>query len=192
VVLDNLSTHSQAALYERLAPAEARRISEPHRAPLHAKHASWLAMVEIEIGVMAGQCLSRIADKATLVPEIAHWERRHNRDLATIDWRCTVGRAREQLGRAYPAIPFVDLFRPQRARSDLRWRALGRPAGSEMPPARCASAATCKPWGSHDGAARASDRALASPDQRASCVPGTRAFLRGARAAGYCAATWAS
>jgi transposase len=104
VVLDNLSTHSPAAVYERFAPAEARRILSRIEFHFTPKHASWLNMVEIEIGVMVGQCLNRrIADKATLVSEIAHWERRRNRDRAGIDWMFTVERAREKLGRAYPA-----------------------------------------------------------------------------------------
>lgn len=43
-------------------------------------------MVEIEIGVMVRQCLDRrIADKATLISEIATWERRRNREQARID-----------------------------------------------------------------------------------------------------------
>ena len=104
VVLDNLSTHSQAALYERFAPAEARRILSRIEFHFTPKHASWLNMVEIEIGVMVGQCLNRrIPDKATLASEIAHWARRRNRDRAGIDWMFTVERAREKLGRAYPA-----------------------------------------------------------------------------------------
>lgn len=61
-------------------------------------------MVEIEIGVMVQQCLNRrIPDKATLVSEVAQWERRRNRDRAGIDWMFTVERARDKLGRAYPA-----------------------------------------------------------------------------------------
>jgi hypothetical protein len=60
-------------------------------------------MVEIEIGVMVRQCLNRrIAAKATLVSEIAAWERRRNAERAGIDWMFTVDRAREKLGRAYP------------------------------------------------------------------------------------------
>jgi len=60
-------------------------------------------MVEIEIGVLVGQCLSRrIADKATLVAEVARWEHRRNREGARIDWMFTVDRAREKLGRTYP------------------------------------------------------------------------------------------
>jgi len=103
VVLDNLSTHSQAALYERFAPAEARRILDRLEFHFTPKHASWLNMVEIEIGVMVQQCLKRrIPDKVTLVSEVAHWERRRNRDRAGINWMFTVKRAREKLGRAYP------------------------------------------------------------------------------------------
>ena len=103
VVLDNLSTHSAAALYERFAPAEARRILSRIEFHFTPKHASWLNMVEIEIGVLAGQCLDRrIPDKATMIAEVAAWERRRNREQARIEWLFTVDRAREKLGRAYP------------------------------------------------------------------------------------------
>ena len=59
VVLDNLSTHSVGAFYQAFPAEEARRLLrriEFHYVP---KHASWLNMVEIEIGVLAGQCLDR-------------------------------------------------------------------------------------------------------------------------------------
>ncbi len=62
-------------------------------------------MVEIEIGVMVGQCLDRrIPDKALLVSEIKRWERRRNTEKARINWLFTVERAREKLGRSYPSI----------------------------------------------------------------------------------------
>src|SRR5882762_7729525 len=77
VVLDNLSTHSAGALYQAFPPGEARRSLrrlEFHYVP---KHASWLNMVEIEIGVLRSQCLDRRIDsKERLVSEIAAWERR--------------------------------------------------------------------------------------------------------------------
>ena len=61
-------------------------------------------MVEIEIGVMVRQCLSRrITEKTTLVSEIAKWERRRNSEGARIEWMFTVDNAREKLGRAYPS-----------------------------------------------------------------------------------------
>jgi transposase len=104
VVLDNLSAHSAAALYQAFEPAEARRILSKIEFHFTPKHASWLNMVEIEIGVMVGQCLDRrIPDKATLVTEIAAWERRRNAAKARIKWMFTVERAREKLGRVYPA-----------------------------------------------------------------------------------------
>jgi transposase len=103
VVLDNLSAHSPAALYQAFEPAEARRILGRIEFHFTPKHASWLNMVEIEIGVMVGQCLDRrIPDKATLIKQIAAWERRRNAEKASIDWVFTVDRARHKLGRAYP------------------------------------------------------------------------------------------
>lgn len=103
VVLDNLSTHSPAALYERFEPAEARRILSRIEFHFTPKHASWLNMVEIEIGVMVRQCLDRrIADMSTLIAEVAKWQQRRNREQARIEWLFTVDRAREKLGRAYP------------------------------------------------------------------------------------------
>jgi len=103
VVLDNLSAHSAGALYQAFPPEEARRILSRLEFHFTPKHASWLNMVEIEIGVMVRQCLDRrIPDKATLVSEIARWERRRNAEGAKIRWLFTVARAREKLGRVYP------------------------------------------------------------------------------------------
>jgi hypothetical protein len=103
VVLDNLSAHSASALYQRFPAAEARRILSRLEFHFTPKHASWLNMVEIEIGVMVGQCLDRrIPDKATLIAEVAAWESRRNSERARIKWMFTVERARAKLGRAYP------------------------------------------------------------------------------------------
>jgi DDE superfamily endonuclease/Homeodomain-like domain len=103
VVLDNLSAHSAGALYQAFEPAEARRILSRLEFHFTPKHASWLNMVEIEIGVMVTQCLDRrIPDKATLITEIAAWERPRNAEAARITWMFTVDRAREKLGRVYP------------------------------------------------------------------------------------------
>jgi len=105
VVLDNLSTHTPAALYETFDPAEARRILRRLEFHYTPKHASWLNMVEIEIGVMVSQCLDRrISTKEILTSEVLAWERARNRDKARIKWLFTVDRARQKLGRAYPMI----------------------------------------------------------------------------------------
>ena len=103
VALDNLSAHSAAALYHAFDPAEARRILRRLEFHFTPKHASWLNMVEIEIGVMVKQCLDRrIPAKAILIKEIAAWEQRRNDEKARIHWMFTVDRAREKLGRVYP------------------------------------------------------------------------------------------
>jgi hypothetical protein len=103
VVLDNLSTHTAGALYQAFPPAEARRLL--HRLEFHyvPKHASWLNMVEIEIGVLRSQCLDRRIDsKERLVSEIAAWERRRNTSRSRIQWMFTTEKARDKIGRAYP------------------------------------------------------------------------------------------
>jgi transposase len=103
VVLDNLSIHSAGALYQAFPPAEARRLLrrlEFHYVP---KHASWLNMVEIEIGVLRSQCLDRrIADRQQLVSEIEAWEHQRNAAAARIKWMFTTEKARAKMGRAYP------------------------------------------------------------------------------------------
>ena len=104
VVIDNLSTHSAAALYEAFPPEEARRILRRLEFHYTPKHASWLNMVEIEIGVLRTQCLDRrIAERTTLESEIAAWEKQRNTARARIDWMFTVDRARAKMGHAYPA-----------------------------------------------------------------------------------------
>jgi DDE superfamily endonuclease len=56
---DNLSTHSPGALYQAFPAEEARRVLRRLKFHYVPKHASWLNMVEIEIGVLAAQCLDR-------------------------------------------------------------------------------------------------------------------------------------
>ena len=102
MVLDNLSTHPAAALYETFRGARRRilRRVEFHYVP---KHASWLNMVEIEIGVLVGQCLDRrIPDAMTLASEVAAWTRRRNDAGAAVTWMFGIEQARTKLGRAYP------------------------------------------------------------------------------------------
>jgi transposase len=107
VVLDNLSTHSAGTLYRAFPPDEARRVLrrlEFHYVP---KHASWLNMVEIEIGVLRSQCLDRrIATKTQVESEIAAWERQRNAAAARIKWMFTTDKARTKIGRAYPTPTF--------------------------------------------------------------------------------------
>src|ERR1700682_1063756 len=76
VVLHNLSPHSAGALYQTFPADEARRVLRRLQFHYVPKHASWLNMVEIEVGVLAGQCLDRRIDSyARLVAETAAWEK---------------------------------------------------------------------------------------------------------------------
>ena len=103
VVMDNLSTHGPGALYEAFPAPEAHRMLQ--RLDIHytPKHASWLNMVELEIGVLRGQCLDRrIGDRKKLISEIAAWVKQRNKAKARIKWMFNTEKARTKLARAYP------------------------------------------------------------------------------------------
>jgi hypothetical protein len=104
VVLDNLNTHTPAALYEAFPAAEARRIAkklEFHYTPVHG---SWLNMAELEFSMLSRQCLGRrIPDRDSLATEVAAWQAARNGQRATIRWQFTVEDARSKLHRLYPS-----------------------------------------------------------------------------------------
>ena len=105
VVLDNLSTHKPGALYETFTADVARAVLERLEFHYVPKHASWLNMVEIEIGVLVSQCLDRrIPDRETLRREVAAWQRRRNDAGSRVKWMFGIEQAREKLGRAYPQL----------------------------------------------------------------------------------------
>jgi transposase len=104
VVLDNLNTHKVAALYETFPPAEAHRLRQKLEFHYTPKHGSWLNMAEIELSVLARQCLHRrIATEATLKRELAAVEAARNTAQATIDWQFTTAAARVKLQHLYPS-----------------------------------------------------------------------------------------
>ena len=103
VVLDNLSAHKPAALYEVYGPQVAREVLRRLEFHFVPKHASWLNMMELEIGVLVKPCLDRrISDRDTLRRELASWQCRQNAEEAGVRWLFDVRRAREELGQVYP------------------------------------------------------------------------------------------
>lgn len=103
VVLDNLNTHTPGALYETFEPAEARRLAAKLEFHYTPKHASWLNMAELELSVLARQCLSRrIPDAAMLAAEVKAWQDARNRDRVRIEWCFKVADARKKMARVYP------------------------------------------------------------------------------------------
>jgi hypothetical protein len=104
LVMDNLNTHTPAALYDAFPPAEAKRLAdklEIHHTP---KHGSWLNIAEIELSVLSRQCLDRrILSADALEVEVAAWQAWRDRTGGTVDWRFTTEDARIKLKRLYPS-----------------------------------------------------------------------------------------
>jgi transposase len=105
LVMDNLNTHTPAGLYEAFEPKEARRLSERLEIHYTPKHGSWLNMAEIELSVLARQCLNRrIPGREALAGEVGAWEEERNAAESSIDWRFTSADARIKLKHLYPKI----------------------------------------------------------------------------------------
>ena len=102
LVLDNLNTHFRSGFEEALgtqAAADLLRRVEFHYTP---KHASWLNMAEIEIGILDRQCLDRrLPDRATMVIEVAAWEQRRNAERRGIEWTFTRQDADRKMAHRY-------------------------------------------------------------------------------------------
>ena len=105
LVLDNLATHSPAALYEFLPAEEARQLLRRLDFQYTPKHGSWLNMAEIEFSALGKECLDRrIADSQSLKTEIASWENQRNKKQSRVDWRFSTEDARIKLRKLYPTI----------------------------------------------------------------------------------------
>ena len=103
LVLDQLNTHSPASLYAAFPAHEARRLTE--RLEIHhtPKHGSWLNMAELELSVLARQCLAqRLPDPEAMRQAVSAWARRRNATITTTDWQFTTADARTRLRRLYP------------------------------------------------------------------------------------------
>jgi transposase len=105
LVVDNLNTHTPAALYERFAPAEARRLASRFEWHYTPEHGSWLNMAECELSVLSRQCLTRrLATIEAVTQEAAAWRARRSQAKTTIHWQFTTADARIKLRRLYPEI----------------------------------------------------------------------------------------
>ena len=102
LVMDNLNTHFRSSFEEVLGVERAERMLarvEFHYTP---KHASWLNMAEIEIGVMDRQCIGgRLPNEAIIMSEVAAWKHRRNQAKAKIEWKFTRQDADDKLSRHY-------------------------------------------------------------------------------------------
>jgi hypothetical protein len=90
LIQDNLNTRKPASLYEAFPAPEARRLVERFEWHCTPKHGNWLDLAESELSVLPAQCLDRrIADKQTLVEEVAAWEASRNKHHTKADWQFT-------------------------------------------------------------------------------------------------------
>ena len=102
LVVDNLNTHFRKCFEEVLGPKKARALLR--RVVFHytPKHASWLNMAEIEIGILDRQCLDRrLPDRATIITEVAAWQARRNTEHRCIEWSFTRQDADRKMGLHY-------------------------------------------------------------------------------------------
>jgi hypothetical protein len=103
LVLDNLNTHSPAALYQAFDPGEAHRLAARFAWVYTPKHGSWLNVAELEFAALRRQCLGRrIGTMEELRAEVEAWQDDRNERAAEIDWQFTTNDARIKLRRLYP------------------------------------------------------------------------------------------
>jgi hypothetical protein len=105
LVTDNLNTHTPACLYEAFPPEQARRIAEKLEWHYTPKHGSWLNMAEIELSVLARQCLDRrIETREEMDQEVQAWRSARNDREVKAQWRFTTADARIRLRKLYPTL----------------------------------------------------------------------------------------
>jgi hypothetical protein len=105
LVTDNLNTHCTGSLYEAFEPAEALRLAKRIEWHYTPRHGSWLNMAEIELSVLARQCLDRrVPDAEALKREVAAWQERRNTAAVKADWQFTTADARVKLKKLYPTV----------------------------------------------------------------------------------------
>jgi transposase len=100
LVVDNLSTHFKKSLVDTFGKRDGNRLWARFTVHYTPKHASWLNMAEVEVGLVSSQCLGkrRISSIKELTVEIAAWRRRVNRKRLKIRWGFSVAKARDKFG----------------------------------------------------------------------------------------------
>jgi hypothetical protein len=103
LVQDNLNTHGPWSLYEAFEPEKARRLCQRIEWHYTPKHGSWLNMAELELSVLARQCLQeRMESQENLARQVKAWQNRRNATANCVNWHFTTQDARTKLRRLYP------------------------------------------------------------------------------------------
>lgn len=102
LVLDNLNIHFRKSFDDVLGRRAAGKLLRRVTFHYTPKHASWLNMAEIEIGILSRQCLDRrIPDVQLLKREVQAWQSERNAQRRVIEWKFTRQDADRKLGRYY-------------------------------------------------------------------------------------------
>ena len=105
LVLDNLNIHLRKNFDDVLGVRAAKKLLRRVEFHYTPKHASWLNMAEIEIGVLTRQCLDRrIPDRDALGREVAAWQRDRNDRRRTIEWKFNRQDADRKFARRYVSL----------------------------------------------------------------------------------------
>lgn len=103
LVMDNLATHTPGALYDVFPAEQAKCLWDRFEFVYTPKHGSWLNVAEIELSVLARQCLNRRLEDIDLVKrEVQAWQTHRNTSKRKVDWQFTTTDARIKLKRLYP------------------------------------------------------------------------------------------
>jgi hypothetical protein len=102
LVLDNLNTHFRTSFEEVMGMQAATAFLARVQFHYTPKHASWLNMAEIEIGILDRQCTGRrIGEETRLRSEVLAWEQQRNQARCRIEWKFTRQDADKKLSRHY-------------------------------------------------------------------------------------------
>jgi len=102
IIQDNLNTHTPGSFYTVFNAEHAYALASRFEFHYTPKKASWLNMAEIELSVIAKQCLDhRIADQETLEQEVFALVEKRNQTCATVHWRFSKINARQKLEKHY-------------------------------------------------------------------------------------------
>ena len=102
LVLDNLNTHFRGSFEEVMGVEAATSFLSRLEFHYTPKHASWLNMAEIEIGILDRQCIGRrLHDEEKLSAEVLAWEQQRNHEKRRIEWKFTRQDADRKLSRHY-------------------------------------------------------------------------------------------
>lgn len=100
LVMDNLSTHTVRSLEKFYGRERGREIWSRFQIHYTPRHASWLNIAEIEIGMLSRQGLGkrRYGDLAQIRTVTNAWKARANRKKTRIEWQYSTQKARKDFG----------------------------------------------------------------------------------------------